>query len=70
MVIATVLVALPGLPIQSSLLPLIEVYDEAVEALDNEGKHRDVQVFGHDVGVGGASTKCGRQSFGEGLRRF
>ena len=70
MVIATVLVALPGLPIQSSLLTLIQFDDEHVKALDDEGEHRNVQVLGHDVSISSASTKCRRQSFGEGLRRL
>ena len=66
-VIATVLVALPRLPIQSSLLTLIQFDDEHVKALDDEGKHRYIQVLGHDVSISSASTKCRRQSFREGL---
>ena len=49
MVVAPILVAPLGLPVQSSLFSFVELNEQLVELTDDEGKYGNVQVAVHDV---------------------
>ena len=45
MIIATILVAISRLPVETSLLTIIQIQYQSVEELKDEGKDRDVQIL-------------------------
>ena len=55
------------LTVEACLLPLVQVHEQLIEALDDEGEDRDVQVLVYEGVAGSLGSQCRCQLVGDRL---